>query len=59
MTGQDTENIYQFSLLTREFTTLLFSLPTPEDNHKLFSWLNSLFVIEHDKVWQLSEDGAL
>ena len=57
--GQDSANVYKFSLANREFETLKFTLSQPEENHKLFSWDDSLFIIENETVWKLSEDGEI
>jgi len=57
--GQDCANVYKFSLENKEFETLKFTLSQPEENHKLFSWDDSLFILEHETVWKLSEDGEI
>ena len=57
VTGLESANIYKFSIANKEFSTLQFTLPQPEENHKLFSSDNFLYVIEHEKVYMLSEDG--
>ena len=57
--GLECSNIYKFRLDKQEFSTLKFTLPLPKENHKLFSSANSLYIIEHEKVYRLSEDGEV